>query len=87
MEKIKQKRIRKTIKKHKNKQMRKVFLSLALIAIIVSATMLPEVKHRATDNLAKVQHLFLFICFIFAVLNGDLFFFNSFLYVSKSTFV
>jgi len=34
--------------------MRKLFVSLALVAIIVSATMLPEVRQKATDNLSKV---------------------------------
>lgn len=35
--------------------MRKVFVALALVAIIVSATMLPEVRERAQSSLSKLK--------------------------------
>lgn len=34
--------------------MRKVFIALAFIAIIVSSTMLPEMKLKASSQLSKV---------------------------------
>lgn len=39
--------------------MRKVFLSLALVAIIVSSTMLPEIRQKTTASFAQVQLLFI----------------------------
>lgn len=35
--------------------MRKVFVALALVAIIVSATMLPEVRQRASSSFSKLH--------------------------------
>lgn len=49
--KIKQKIRRKT---KKTSSMRKVFLALAFVAMIVSSTMLPEVRLKATSSFVQV---------------------------------